>query len=220
MYKEQGIIHQRSNDVLGEKEWTWITEDQGAFDGPKMNWVQHHNVKFFKYLRARNVVVTAGASCGMYVRFYAKRFKKVYAFEPDPLSFHCMVSNNPVENVVKMNCALGETNELVAVQRAAVKNSGMHRVDKQHSTSCINYIPCISIDMLRLHACDLIQLDVEGYEEKVIRGSVTTIQKFRPVLIAEMTHRKKELADFIKSLGYVQKDQSVSDTIWVPSEFE
>ena len=77
------------------------------------------------------------------------------------------------------------------------------------------HIPCLTIDILDLHACDLIQLDVEGFEYRILQGAVRTIEKYRPVIAAE-NGKKGDISTLLKGLGYEFRDQSVSDAVWVP----
>lgn len=205
------LVHIREETITAntfgmiETNWHWVKSDHGAFEGPKYDWQNDHSIKFFKYLKKQDVVVTAGACCGMYVRFYARLFKRVYAFEPDPLSFHCMVNNAQYDNVIKLNAALGKENGLVNIQRGNGDNVGTHTVEPG------NMIPVFALDTLKLDACDLIQLDVEGYEMNVLEGAIDTIQKFWPVITAENGHKCEE---FLVKLGYVGVDQSVSDKVF------
>lgn len=189
-----------------ETNWMWVKEDSGAWDGPKHDWESSHSIKYFKYLKQREVVVTAGACCGMHVRFYAKQFSRVYAFEPDPLNFHCMVNNAQYDNVIKLNAALGDKNGLIRVNRGGMGNVGTHTVSEG------GIVPCFALDTLNLDACDLIQLDVEGYELNVVHGAIETIKRFWPVITAENGHKCE---DFLTSIGYEGVDQSQSDKVFV-----
>ena len=54
-------------------------------------------------------------------------------------------------------------------------------------------VPVMAIDQLALPACDLIMLDIEGDELPALRGAVQTINRYRPVIVAEdkgLGHRK------------------------------
>ncbi len=203
--KFEDLVHIRDEFVADETRFYWPKSDVGAWSGPRDDWMQEHSIKYYKYLKAQNVVVTAGANAGMYTRFYAKTFKRVYAFEPDPLNFHCMVNNSQFDNVYKMQMALGDRCQLVDIDNSNQQNVGVHTIKGG------NKIPMITIDTLHLDACDLIQLDVEGYELKVLQGADQTIKKFWPVITAENGHKCEE---FLVSLGYNGVDQSRSDKIF------
>ena len=199
------LVKYRDEIVDGEGHWMWPSTDRGAWDGPKDDWLTEHSIKYYKYLRAQNVVVTAGANCGLHTRFFAKTFQRVYAFEPDPLNFHCMVNNSQYDNVYKFQMALGDRCCLMDIDNANYQNVGVHTMKEG------NKIPMSTIDTLRLDACDLIQLDVEGFEGKVLQGAENTIRKFWPVITAENGHNCEQ---FLLELGYRGVDQSRSDKVF------
>jgi FkbM family methyltransferase len=204
----------RPVDICGETDWHWIKGDTGAFDGPMENWLNSHREKYFKYINNYDVIVTAGTNCGMYARFYSTMFKHVYAFEPEPLAFYCMVNNVQADNVIKLNAALGHGHGIVGIHRTPPggneMNVGMNIITQ--STDQFK-IPLMTIDSLGLEACDVIQLDVEGFEKYAIMGAAQTIERFKPVVIAE---RFSGLDDqmFMNSLGYVMRELSEADAIY------
>lgn len=206
------LLKVRDEEVCGVTNWLWVAEDTGAWSGPRNDWIASHSDKYFKYLKGNEVVVTAGGNCGMYVRMYVDKFKTVYAFEPDPLNFHCMVNNNQFDNVVKMQCALGAECKPVMINRASMTNVGCHTVN---DVAPMARLPMITIDSLNLPALDLLQLDIEGYEFNAIRGAINTIKNYRPVIVAERGN-EPNIRELLVSINYEAKDQSVSDTIWVP----
>ena len=69
------------------------------------------------------------------------------------------------------------------------------------------------IDDLNLQQCDLIHLDVEGYEEKVINGALETIKKFKPVVIVERGNGQRVLE---KQLGYSMYKRLRMDSVFIP----
>lgn len=217
------MVEYREGDVEGTKgtsdflededKWMWIKEDNGAWDGPQRDWRSNHRLKYFKYLNKRDVVITAGANQGMYVRFLAKRFGQVYAFEPDPLNFHCMSVNNQRDNVIKLNCALGSQAGWCHVQRNGFNNTGTWSVNEDHKGP----IPVMTIDSMKFDTVDLIQLDTEGYEEKALLGALETLKRCRPVVILE-NGQTQGLQILLKNMEYKEVDQSVADKIFIPNE--
>jgi hypothetical protein len=55
-----------------------------------------------------------------------------------------------------------------------------------------------TIDTLQLPNVDLIHLDVEGYEERVLIGAQATIRLLKPAIITELGRGH----DLLKGLGY------------------
>lgn len=132
----------------------------------------------YRHCRAFNVAVQAGGNCGVWPAEIGKRFATVYTFEPDPMNFRCLCANAPAENVFKFNAALGATHHAVGLARRA-DNVGAHQVDGDGE------IPTMLIDDLGLSRCDLIYLDIEGYELPALHGAQSTIGTCRPVIVVE-----------------------------------
>lgn len=126
----------------------------------------------------RRVVVQAGGNCGLWPRALGERFRFVYTFEPDPANFRCLCANAPAENVFKFNAALGIDRRCVDLARNP-KRVGSHHI------AGAGPIPTLRIDDLALEVCDLIYLDVEGYEQFVLAGATETINRCRPVIAIE-----------------------------------
>lgn len=62
----KGVIDSNVSD-----EWIWPKTDQGAWYGPMLNWHDGHKDDYFRYVKNYDVVITAGANCGLYTRVYA-----------------------------------------------------------------------------------------------------------------------------------------------------
>ena len=50
----------------------------------------------------------------------------------------------------------------------------------------VGMTPTMRIDDLALPGCDLIQLDLEGYELFALKGGLDTINKYKPVIVIEV----------------------------------
>lgn len=211
------FVHLRvGQPVEGMDGWTWIKEDGlagsdgGAWVGPYRDWYLSHVNKYFTHVKKYGVVIQAGGALGMYPRLLATKFEFVYTFEPDPLNFYCLVNNCQVDNIIKFNAALGEKNEFVRIERCT-NNAGAHRVH----LSDTGRMPVLSIDSFNFPDCDMIILDVEGYERSAIKGALKTIEKYKPVIVAEYTEESnRELLDLIGEFGYKIIDKSAADLIY------
>jgi FkbM family methyltransferase len=211
-FKDQTYIREETVDGIGP--WVWTKEDTGAWDGPVQDWHTSHKHKYFKHVKNFDVVITAGANHGLHARFYADKFKTVYAFEPDPLNFYCLTYNVQQENVIKIQAALGDENKMITMNTDNKTNTGAYCVDMG---AWGGKIPCMKLDNFDFPTVDLIQLDVEGYEIFALRGAALTIAKYRPVIIVENGHIGATADHLEQNLGYKKQEQSVSDTIWVPA---
>ena len=205
-------IRPQNNNTSIERlqEWVWPTRDTGLWDGPLNDWESSHSIKYFKYLKKTDVVIQAGGACGMYPRMFAERFQRVFTFEPNAYSFYCLVNNCSKENIVKFQAALGAGNQMCDIHGMNEDNVGICKIKEIE----VDRIPIFAIDSFNFSQCDLICLDTEGYEDKIILGALRTIEKFKPVITIELGMRD-EILSKLTPLGYKVEDQSVSDHIFV-----
>lgn len=207
-------VRVREDNIDGMSHWMWPKTDSGAWDGPSMEWTRSHRDGYLKYCKKFDVVVQAGGNCGLYPALLSNHFSRVYAFEPDPLNFHCLVNNCQSPNIFKFNAALGDTNKMLFLYNGNEGNVGCHTVsdDGEKYPLKMAYIPTFTIDQLALDTCDLIQLDCEGYEPNVILGALETIEKFKPVISLETTNQETDL--ILAQYGYTHKLTVGSDKIF------
>jgi FkbM family methyltransferase len=162
----------------------------------------------------RLVAVQAGGHVGIVPELLAARFDRVYTFEPEPRNFAALVDRCPW-NVYPFRAAVGDG----WGPRALIfhpKSSGGHAMD----TGTPGPVPCISIDDLRLDACDLIQIDVEGRELPALMGARETIVRFLPIICVEENkksdrqRRPGELVAWLRKLGYAPVAAAGEDLIF------
>lgn len=169
------------------------------------------------HCRGFDVAVQAGGNCGIWPHDLARKFRVVYTFEPDPVNFRCLCANVPNENVYKFNAALGAEHRQVGLALRP-DNIGAHCVDGPGD------IPTLRIDDLGLHSCDLIYLDVEGYEIHALVGAQETIARTRPTVVVEdkgLTEKygiaEGEAVAFLANrFGYKVKTKLHRDIVLVP----
>jgi FkbM family methyltransferase len=141
----------------------------------------------------------------------AKRFKHVYAFEPQENVFECYKMNvAPYDNVTSFRCGLGAVWERARIGPGPVKkqrfrqHSGLGTVirDNEKDTTLI------PLDSLGLEQLDFLKIDVEGFELFVLQGAEQTLRRCKPLIIAEENNRCKfqgvehgEMTEFLASLG-------------------
>ena len=141
----------------------------------------------FPLLRKKRVAVQAGGAMGMWAKRMAQVFGVVYTFEPTPQSFTCLTFNCPEENIVAFNAALGDERKMVNMafpEHLATSKAGK---DNYGGFRCFDggYIPTLRLDDLELPACDLLFLDLEGYELYALQGAYETINRCLPVIVME-----------------------------------
>jgi len=206
-------------------KWYWPKTDRdGDINHPNSTWkymIDHPDVPQLvsTHVPNRGVVVQAGGNCGFYVKQYAELFRLVYTFEPDPLNFYCLNLNVTGRNVIKIQACLGDKHELVGLGNY-LNDSGSTHVKKDQGEQSV--VPTMKIDDLNLNACDLIHLDIEGYELFALKGAIETIKKFKPVISYENPavwsgrygYNRTTIDEFVTGLGYTFKCEEQGDMIF------
>lgn len=191
---------------LEGRQWMKIKEDQ-AFE-LVLNSFAHYAPLYDKEVPVKNVVIQAGGYCGIFPRLLGEAFKTVYTFEPDYANFFCLSHNCAMPNIIKAQGALGDERGLISVNRQINHNRGMNNVIKLAKST----IPTYRIDDLEVYDCNLIQLDVEGYEIKILQGGKNTIERFKPLISVEDTTSLIE--EFLEPLGYKKLATIDRDTFY------
>ncbi len=141
-----------------------------------------------KLVKKNKVSLDVGANLGLYTFFMAKSSKKVYAFEPNPYPLRYL-KNLADKNVEIMPVAVGNTNKKVQLKIPKRKkgwSSNGATLGDIDLVNGINYlVQCYKIDTLNIKNIGLIKIDVEGFENQVIKGAINTIKNQRPNLIIE-----------------------------------
>jgi FkbM family methyltransferase len=173
----------------------------------------------------KRIAVQAGACLGVFPKYLSAKFDAVYTFEPSAPLFVRMTKNAPEPNIVRFQAALG-------CQRGSMLNpvcslrgndgkSVLHEGMTRMETGGI--IPTMRLDDLALPCCDLIYLDVEGWELYALRGAQETIRRYRPVIACEINRGIEylgisgdDLRAHIKSLDYEFAVKIRSDEVFLP----
>lgn len=132
----------------------------------------------------------------------------VYSFEPEPRNFsmlRCVVSVNRLNNVVLLPFALSDRDGYEHLYIS--EHPSMHSIVLRRSSKALQ-VKSYRLDTLVpkvIKHVDLIKIDVEGAEMKVLKGSMNTIDKFKPILSIDVNHYEgefEEVRSFLKAIGY------------------
>ena len=167
--------------------------------------------------RQHRTVIQAGGNAGMYPVTLAGFFNRVLTFEPEPLNYECLVYNcREFKHVEPMRAILGNSDENVGLEERAglidgklCVNSGAFRVNGEGD------IPQVRIDDLGIDDLDFIQLDVEGYELKVLEGAKQTIDRCSPVIMVERVDHGDDPEPFLLDMNYVRIVKGLWDCLYV-----
>ena len=159
-------------------------------------------------LKDGDVAVDIGANIGWFTLLMARWVGpgRVIAFEPEP-SFYARlrghVEANAVENIELYPFAVGDTNgDAWCIKNPGPYYSSAHTTSDQPTKPCdMVKVPCLKLDTSwTLDQLDLIKIDVDGYEMKVLRGAEQVITQYKPAIAIEVANT--ETAALLESWGY------------------
>jgi FkbM family methyltransferase len=167
------------NDIWvlkGDQISQWV-EQEGRLDHD-----QNFLPKILPHINPGDTVIDAGAYIGDHTVAYARKAKKVIAFEPNPIAFECLKHNTrELGNVDIYRRGLGDKSDLVTLSGNNGNWGGAYVGE---------HMPVGEVVIHTLDSCalapNLIKIDVEGYEMKVLSGAQKTILKHHPILVIEI----------------------------------
>lgn len=158
-------------------------------------------------IREDSVFVDVGANIGKYVLLASKIIKtenggKIIAIEPDPDNYRILVKNcklNGLIDVICVNEAVydqeGEAN-LYIPSSGRGRSSLVSQSDKSIKVKT-KTLDKILLDELKIHKVDWILIDVEGSEDKVLKGATKILDRTGNIIVE--TH-SDDNTEFITSL--------------------
>lgn len=196
--------------------------DEGSFFGFKVrfakgdaiaDFIQDDNYEpdflaFLYWLGKCSVVIDVGANIGL-TSLMAKKVLgnrvKVFAFEPDLENYALLTLNTLILGDsfhgfrLALNSGDNHIEKIDNLSAVAAKNRGGVRISRTNLPSA-QMVPAIDLDtffeIYGITECDLIKIDVEGFEIQVLKGAREVLHKHRPILFLE---HQKSLANYFES---------------------
>lgn len=169
------------------------------------------------FLPKNAIVLDIGANIGIMTILLARKCQqgKVYAYEPIEENFQALkrvIKFFKCENVVCNKVALGDTNgtvKMVMPIKDSVKLQGLsHIASSNGNQSGTEYkVELKKLDDLFLYNNEkitAIKIDVENYENFVLRGAINLIRRNKPIIYAELWEKdnKDKSFNILKNLNY------------------
>lgn len=132
----------------------------------------------------------------------------VYAFEPQRVVFQLLCANVALNNLTNVDCrwaAVAEEPGTVLIPDIDYTREGNYGAIEITKFGVGRPVPQIVLDdFISLGRVDLIKIDVEGMEERVLRGGRAFFRRFRPLLYVEndRVEKSKSLIRCLWELNY------------------
>ncbi|MBZ0096705.1 MAG: FkbM family methyltransferase [Sulfuricella sp.] len=193
-----------------------------------VDWLAYYKIedvpqdRLMKICKHGDIVFDVGVNIGVTALKFAKKVGVdglVIGFEPDKLNYSKFLRNaalNEFTNIEVYNDGLSDHAESVLLCSPNPSNRGENRVTPKDffKSDTMSPVALVTLDefmkKLDLDRLDLIKIDVEGYEIKVIKGARETIRQHHPRIFMELDDRllrdhggaANELLEVLEGLGY------------------
>jgi FkbM family methyltransferase len=167
---------------------------------------------FAQLVKPGMTVVEVGANIGAHSVALARACfpGPLYLFEPQQRVFQILCANlalNGIGNAIAYPEACSDGEGFVVVpllDYGAEYNFGGVSVQAPGEEIGGCKVRATPLDSLELAACNVIKIDVEGFEAQVLRGAAGTIGRFRPLLYVENDRvaHQQEVISLIAGMGY------------------
>jgi FkbM family methyltransferase len=199
----------------------------GNFIKTQKCWEYHLYEFYSRFLTPESYCIDAGANLGFHTIQFGKFSKKVFAFEPQLLIFNQLCANilfNDLnETIIPYRKALGdkfEEKQLWNIEHEDWVGNGAHNWggrgiiqdnyggERSSDNEFRDYdvVEVITIDSLNIPQCDLIKIDIQGYEYFAFLGAQNLLQSHKPVILLENPVSADDCdvksKTYLKELGY------------------
>lgn len=157
----------------------------------------------------KNTVLDCGAYIGTHSTYFANQGFKVLAFEPNPSAFRLLQFNTGAFGGIEaFQFALADR-EIKAQLSSNPRNLGNTSI--VHAEESQGSIEMRRLDSMEFQKNDVafIKIDVEGYEDKVLKGGKSLIEEHLPPIIFEASKEsfqgkssENEAIRFLRNHGY------------------
>jgi len=214
------LIRKLLLNSLGEKRYLHLLASsfQTLYKTGRLG-IDYQDIYFLKNLiKPGDICIDIGAHLG-YFTFELSRLTgpdgHVYAIEPMSKFFHTIrhfAANKKLKNITLYQNAMGADTEWVEMgipQLNNVKKFAYARVKSTHSY--LDYVESEKVKNVRgdelfqsLTKLDFIKCDVEGLELPVFESFLSTIGKYKPLILCELEEAKKRqtVLDLFSGSGY------------------
>ncbi|MEM3385517.1 MAG: FkbM family methyltransferase [Nitrososphaeria archaeon] len=206
--------------------YNWVTRKNVPWDilcGPLLPYIHepyvYHNW-FTKYIRNIHTFIDVGSYIGGYsIRASKMGVKNVIAIEPDQENFNILLKNIELNKckvgIQVFNIAAGEKEQFINLYSPEKDNLGMINViGKGVRKGCIKCYPLDKI--LKVEGPIMVKIDVEGYEEAVLKGMAKILPKVN-ILFMEIQGNPSSFNRFLAKKGFRLVDYHFKNYLFIRS---
>ena len=168
--------------------------------------------KFYK--NRKNLICFDIGSChGSYAKILKKHSSRIYCFEPEEKNFNYLKDIFKFEKKISLfNFAISDQNSYKIlytpdIKRHSTPNSTLNKKNIKIKNFNTQRVRTEKLDTFvkknNIRKLDFIKIDVEGHEYNVLKSSIFTLKKFRPVLLIELIQKNNN--NFFQTIKLLNK---------------
>ena len=189
------------------------------------------------YIKPDSIVIDAGANYGQMSILYSKLYNnvEVYSFEASKYIYDILVKNVELnsKNIKTIHCALSDVTDEKYLATPSLKKYGTYgSLDLEVSNNKDSMNDKILIKQIDdfdfKKKISFMKIDVQGWDLKVLNGSINTIKKNRMPIIFEyeqvlekkMNYTLDDFINFFKKIDYKFITSENNNFLVIPTEFK
>ena len=175
--------------------------DNGLFESDLIEWCK-------QFLYKDKVFLDIGSHTGTYSISLCDLCNKVYAFEPQKMSFYALCGSVALSNKNNIECinyALGSQDQIGTIELNIISKDGGGSTIKDTNQNILKkeIIHINTLDSFNIKNIGFIKMDIEGNELDALKGSVDTLMYSNyPTILFESNKENIELFIFLEGLNY------------------
>lgn len=207
-----GAIRNNSSEIFAAYPGDWIGTNLFLFGHYERD-IMTQCLDLIRKLDVSSLGKSTALDCGAYIgthsTYFASQGYKVMAFEPNPSAFKLLQLNTGAfEGIEAFQFALADK-ELKAQLSSNPRNLGNTSI--VHAEESEGSVEMRRLDSLKFQKNEVafIKIDVEGYEDKVLKGGKNLIEEHLPPIIFEASKEsfqgksaENEAIRFLRNHGY------------------
>lgn len=174
----------------------------GLFESALIEWCK-------QFCNSDGTFLDIGSHTGTYAISLAHFAKKVYAFEPQKMTFYALcggVALSNMHNIECIQCGLGSEDQVgfQTLNLVSSDGGGSTMQEVQGAKLATERIEVRRLDDMQIEdKISFIKMDIEGNELHVLRGAVETLRRHNyPTILFESNCEDIILFNFVRELGY------------------
>jgi FkbM family methyltransferase len=187
---------------------------------PKTEYQQGILNEALKFVENFDQAIDIGANIGFHTVRFSYLFNSVKSFEPAQCNYDSLKENTKkLKNVEIFKLGVGDVSAEMKIElpKNSVNCGAFSFKDflNCEEEKISEKVKVVKLDDFNFFP-NLIKIDTQGFEKNVLIGSIETLKKSKPVILAEVAKKgpTQELLDILKPLGYYLSAYSNSDKVF------